>query len=151
MSERLTPPDAPPDWFDVHSGPVANPDWTARQAWEYAERHMPLWALAAMGVRNLVVWPLGLHAGRGQTKGIALSRLPVFEERADAFETGLIDRHLTFTLRTEVKDSQATITTRIWFNHWLGRVYLGVVWIGHKLILRHALRSLATAPEGTPA
>jgi hypothetical protein len=72
-----------------------------------------------------------------------MADLPVVEETPKRYELGLIDRHLTFTIETELGGDTAHVTTNIWYNHWAGRLYLAVVLIPHKLILRGALRRLA--------
>ncbi len=136
----LKRPLRPPDWADVHSGPVRPAIGTARGAYETALGEMPPWAKAALAIRNRVVGVFGLET---PDMGQGMADLPVISETDEAYELGLEDRHLTFTILTQVRDGEAAVTTNIWFNHWAGRLYLALVLIPHKLILRGALRRLA--------
>ena len=136
----LTRPMRPPDWADTHRGPVRPAITTARGAYEAALCTMPRWAEVALAARNKIVGLFGLHT---PDMGQGMADLPVICESDEAFELGLEDRHLTFTILTEVTGGEAAVTTKIWFNHWAGRLYLGVILIPHKLILRGALRRLA--------
>ncbi|WP_224814335.1 DUF2867 domain-containing protein [Hasllibacter sp. MH4015] len=136
----LKRPLRPPDWSDTHRA-EARPDLTsARAAYEVALGTMPPWVRRAMGLRNRIVHLFGL-ATPTMEKGMA--DLPIVAERPKVYEVGLADRHLTFTLETRLEDRTASLTTRIWFNHWTGRLYLAVVLIPHKIIVRSALRRLA--------
>jgi hypothetical protein len=72
-----------------------------------------------------------------------LARMPILSESGERFESGVSDRHLTFTILVELTGDDVRLTTRIWFNHWLGRLYLWVILPFHKAILRHMIRSLA--------
>ena len=141
----LNLPPTPPDWSDHQSGPVAPPLAPARAVFRRALTHGPRWLGAAMALRNLVVRPFGLVTRVDDATGPAgfLDSLPVIEDSNDRFETGLTDRHLTFTLVTEIRDGQVHVSTRIWFHHALGRLYLALVWPAHELILRAMLRGLA--------
>ena len=76
MTAEFTRPSREPDWHDAHQGPLARRDWTAREVWEHAEKHMPGWAKWAFAIRNVIVRPLGLQTGDGE---MLLSRLPVVE------------------------------------------------------------------------
>ncbi len=136
----LKRPLRPPDWSDTHSGPMRSEFDTARAAYEVALGTMPPWVDTAMTARNRIVGLFGLQTP-DMEQGMA--DLPVVEEAPERYELGLIDRHLTFTIETEHAGDTAHVTTRIWFNHWAGRLYLAVVLIPHKLILRGALRRLA--------
>ena len=132
-------PDTEPDWQDTHRGPVSSTITTARQAFETGFRNMPTWVDAAMTARNAVVRRFDLTTGDGD----ALAHLPVLQETDTVFETGLADKHLTFSIETVLQNGHVAATTRIWFNHWSGRLYLTMVLIPHKIIMRHIVRSLA--------
>lgn len=136
----LKRPLRPPDWSDTHSAPLRADLITARAAYEVALGQMPPWVHGAMKIRNRIVGLFGLAT---PTMEGGMANLPVVSETEDAYELGLIDRHLTFTLHTIRDGNVATLTTRIWFNHWTGRLYLAVVLIPHKIIVRRALRRLA--------
>ncbi len=136
----LKRPLRPPDWADTHSGPVRPAIATARGAYETALGTMPRWAEVALAIRNRVVGIFGLQT---PDMGQGMADLPVLTDTDEAYELGLEDRHLTFTILTEMRGGEAAVTTSIWYNHWAGRLYLPVVLIPHKLILRGALRRLA--------
>ncbi|MEJ6391868.1 DUF2867 domain-containing protein [Gymnodinialimonas sp. 2305UL16-5] len=136
----LKRPLRPPDWFDTHRGHVRPDLATARAAYEVALGQVPRWAHIALHARNWLVRRAGLKT---PDMGQGMADLPVVAETDSRYELGLEDRHLTFTIETRHTDGMAEVTTRIWFNHWTGRVYLALVLIPHKLILRSALRRLA--------
>jgi len=118
---------------------------TARAAYEVALGTLPPWVHGVMKIRNRVVGRFGSATptmGQGMMRQ-GMMDLPVVSETGEAYELGLIERHLTFTLQTCLEGGAATLTTRIWFNHWSGRLYLGIVLIPHKIIVRLALRRLA--------
>lgn len=137
---ELGRPLRPPDWSDTHAAPLRAEIPTARAAYEIALGQMPPWVHGAMKMRNWVVGRLGL---RTPTMEQGMADLPLVCESPEAYELGLIDRHLTFTLETIREGDMARLTTRIWFNHWSGRLYLAAVLIPHKIIVKQALRRLA--------
>ena len=139
---QLTIPPRAPDWWDRHSGPVRADIGAARQAYEEGLARMPGWAGAALAARNKVVGLFGLHTGGG-VEGDLMAGLPVRSEAKDAYECGLTDKHLTFTILTELKAGTVSMTTSIWFNHWAGRAYLGVVLVPHKIIVKQCINRLA--------
>ena len=136
----LKRPLRPPDWSDTHAAPLRAELTTARAAYEAALGQMPPWVHGAIKMRNWVVGRFGLVT---PTMDQGMADLPVVSETDDVFELGLIDRHLTFTLQTIRDGGSARLTTRIWFNHWTGRLYLAVVLIPHKIIVKLSLRRLA--------
>lgn len=136
----LKRPLRPPDWSDTHEAPLRAELTTARAAYEVALGQMPPWVHGAMNARNWIVGRLGLST---TTMEQGMASLPIVSETDDAYELGLIDRHLTFTLQTIRDGDTARLTTRIWFNHWTGRLYLAVVLIPHKIIVKLSLRRLA--------
>ncbi|MEM9011145.1 MAG: DUF2867 domain-containing protein [Pseudomonadota bacterium] len=133
-------PDRAPDWSDRHTGPVRPDLTTARAAYEAAFRAGPRWIGWALSARNAVVRVFGLHT---TPAGEGMLTLPIIEERPDRYAVGLADRHLTFTLEAALTGGEAALTTRIWFNHWLGRLYLAIVLIPHKIIVTQLLRRVA--------
>jgi len=137
--ELVIPPRAP-DWHDRHSGPVRVDISTARAAYEAGLAKMPGWAEHALAMRNRIVSVFGLQGGEGD--GL-MTQLPVRSETAEAYECGLTDKHLTFTILTELKAGKVSMTTSIWFNHWAGRAYLAAVLIPHKIIVKQCINRLA--------
>ena len=129
-------PTRAPDWADTVAGPQSDPNLTARAAFTEALAQPPKWLGAAMALRNLVVAPFGLKRAI-EGEGPFLGRMPVVADTPDHFETGIDDRHLTFTLAVRRGNGRLGVTTAIWFNSWIGRVYLRVVMPGHILATRH--------------
>lgn len=138
----LTLPNEPPHWQDQHSGPLDPALLTARDAYMTGFSRMPAWAQFALDLRNRVVSLFGLKTEGPAGSGLMTS-LPVIEDTVDRYRVGLADKHLTFTLLTERDDARVRITTSIWFNHWSGRLYLALVLVPHKLIVRQIIRRLA--------
>ncbi|THH36649.1 DUF2867 domain-containing protein [Aliishimia ponticola] len=136
------PPASPPDWQDRHEGMLGRDLATARAIHEYGLSQMPGWAQVALDLRNRLAGRFGLKT-EGADGARLMASLPVLEETPDRYCVGLQDKHLTFTLLTERTSARTAVTTSIWFNHWTGRAYLGLVLVPHKLILRHTIRSLA--------
>lgn len=137
----LARPSRDPDWSDVHTGPVSASYMSAREAFDAGFANMPGWATHALSLRDKVVGRLGLTTvTEGETR---MTSLPVLVDTPQVFETGLEDKHLTFTLETRLEGDSVSAKTRIWFNHWSGQLYLRAVLIPHRLIMRHIIRSLA--------
>ena len=137
--DLVIPPRAP-DWHDRHSGPVRANIGAARAAYEEGITRMPRWAEHALALRNRIVSVFGLQGGEGD--GL-MTHLPVRSETPEAYECGLTDKHLTFTVLTELKAGRVSMTTSIWFNHWAGRAYLAVVLVPHKIIVKQCINRLA--------
>lgn len=149
---KLVIPERPNDWADCHSGSVAPQDLPARAAFMRSLKAAPGWMKPALAVRNMIVAPFGLTTEPDGPKGDSpdgpaafLGQMPVLVDRPDLYETGLTDRHLTFTIQVRMAGGQAHISTRIWFHHWLGRVYLMAVLPAHKLILERMVKTLGDA------
>ena len=138
--ELVIPPRAP-DWHDRHSGPVRADIGAAREADVEGVAKMPRWAEHALAMRNRIVSVFGLEPGGGE--GELMAELPVRSETPDAYECGLTDKHLTFTILTELKAGRVSMMTSIWFNHWAGRAYLSAVLIPHKIIVKQCIKRLA--------
>lgn len=149
MTLTLDIPDRPPDWQDAHEGALQPPDTPARVAFRRALDAVPGWGTGAMVLRNLVVAPFGLvrSVGTATPRADFLDRLPVLRDEPDLFETGLTDRHLTFTVRVETTPGHVTARTRIWFNNAFGPVYLRTVLPVHNHLMRRMVGSLASVPS----
>lgn len=139
---KLVIPPRAPDWHDRHSGPVRADIRSAREAYEEGITRMPRWAEHALAMRNRVVSVFGLQTG-GEVEDDLMTSLPTRSEAPEAYECGLTDRHLTFTILTELRAGRVNMTTSIWFNHWAGRAYLAVVLIPHKIIVKQCINRLA--------
>jgi hypothetical protein len=139
---KLIIPSRAPNWQDCHSGPRRTDLGMARDAYVEGMAVMPKWAQIALAARNRIVGLFGLRTG-SDGGGDLMTSLPVLTETPDLYVCGLTDRHLTFTLATRLEGDELSVTTSIWFNHWTGRLYLGVVLIPHKLIVKQMIRRLA--------
>lgn len=139
---ELARPDRAPDWSDRHDAAIDPTIPDARTAYLKAIRGFPAWAKLALRLRNRIVAPFGLRT-EASTGGDLMETLPVVHDSPERHEVGLVDKHLTFTIETVLSGGHAAVTTRIWFNHWSGRLYLAAVLLPHKIILRHSLRGLA--------
>lgn len=135
-------PSAAPDWADTVEGLVRFPELTARALFHKALEHPPIWLGAAMILRNMLVLPFRLNR-RLPGDGHFLERMPIVVDEPDHFETEIEDRHLTFTLTVRLRRPRVFVTTSIWFNSWIGRVYLRVVMPGHILATRQITSRIA--------
>ena len=142
------------DWHDTFTGINGMPDQTAQEALAYALNHPPFWFLPAMKLRNLLVKPFGLITEQGldstnqndsAKNENLLHHLPVALNEEHHFICGIIDNHLTFSIEVIKHDGNISLTTNIWFNHFMGRVYLGLVYPFHKLVMKHAIAQLKKA------
>lgn len=139
---KLAMPSSAPDWQDRHTGPIRADIRSAKEAYVEGITRMSGWAEHALALRNRIVGVFGLHTG-SEAEGDLMTSLPVLSETPEAYECGLTDKHLTFTILTEMKEGQVSMTTSIWFNHWAGRAYLAVVLIPHKIIVKQCINRLA--------
>ena len=116
---------------------------TAHQAYDKAFIALPRWVNWALALRNILMRPFGLTTSAGDGSRNMMLQLPIAHESDSNYQVGLVDRHLTFTIETDMSADQVAVTTRIWFNHCLGRLYLAAVLIPHKIIVKNAVRNLA--------
>jgi hypothetical protein len=100
------------------------------------------WIEALLGLRNLIVAPLGLKAGKRDLAAgvVKIGIFPVIFSCEDRIVMGLDDRHLDFRLIVEVKrqahrQTLAVVTTLIRRHNLLGRIYLGFVLPFHRFIV----------------
>lgn len=144
MTFKLETPARDPDWQDCYRGPLRPADTSARAVFDRALGAAPGWVRPAMALRNLLVAPFGLIRGAapaGASGTAFLAQLPVVHDTPARFETGLTDRHLTFTIRIDVQSDMASARTLIWFHSVLGRAYLWVVLPAHRILMRHMVAS----------
>ncbi len=148
MSETFTVPQRPPDYADVFTGSVADPEMTARQMLRFSLSKSPRWFVMLHNLRNKIAGMLGLKTGEGTHQGLsvsALENLPVVYETETELSSGLSDKHLDFLLtvkKSEGASPQVSITTQIWFNAAMGRIYLILVLPFHKAIIKYYIRQL---------
>lgn len=149
----LARPERPPDWADTVSGRLRGGERRARDVFEDALSVTPAWLGAMMVVRNILVRPLGLTTSV-PGDGHFLTRMPVVVDEETHYETGIEDRHLTFTLATRLRGATVHLTTAIWFHGLAGRLYLAAVLPGHILAVRQIVDRVAENPvrrHGEPA
>ncbi len=147
MSERFTVPPRAPDYADVFSGKLAHGDKTAKDLLSFALTKTPRWFHGLFSLRNFFANLIGLKTSlKGQPKDLGvnfLASMPVIEETDRLFTSGLSDKHLDFLITVEKNEGpEVSITTQIWFNATLGKIYLIAVLPFHKAIIRYYIRQL---------
>lgn len=151
MTEQFTTPDRAPDYSDRFAGPIANPKLSAKELLAAALDAAPPWFAALFALRQGVARVIGLKtAGAPGTPLTGLrffETLPVLNEDDGCYELGVADRHLDFALRVEKTGAgDVAVTTDIWINGALGRIYLAFVLPVHRLAVRGFVDSLAGKP-----
>ena len=134
------------DYADAYA--VALPPGTPRDPEHVAElvfHRPPAWVLAAMGLRNAVVRPLGLKAPRSTRRGF-----PMLDRDEREVLLGLDDRHLDFRVTVRVEGETAVLATRVQIHGALGRAYFAPVRIVHPYVVKTMMRRLLTS-EGCPS
>ncbi|KVN57675.1 MULTISPECIES: DUF2867 domain-containing protein [Burkholderia] len=136
------------DFADAFS--VALPATACNDAASLA-RHIftgqPKWIALLLRIRDLVVWPFGLKgtADLKAANGDRISIFRVFERHDDEIILGEDDAHLDFRVSVLVQPAsdglprRLTLTTLVFYNRPLGRVYLGVIAPFHRLVVRSSL------------
>ena len=86
-----------------------------------------------MSLRNAIVKPLGLKGGSG-------FRELVSERNEEEFILSKIDKHLDFQVGIYCSKpvdgwQDASVTTVVKFNNFLGRLYFIGIWMIHKLLV----------------
>jgi len=72
-----------------------------------------------------------------------LDAMPIIQESDNIYASGMADKHLDFMITVEKSEGpKVSITTQIWFNKTLGKLYLIAVLPFHKAILKHYIRKL---------
>lgn len=149
MTSTFTLPDREPDFEDCFRGPNANPQLTAKQLAQVASDSSPLWFRVLFSVRQRIAALLGLvtevensSAEQPEAAQGFIFQIPCLQNTPDVFEAGLHDKHLDFALSVEKHDDEVSLSTRIWFNSLLGRIYLFFVKPFHNMIVSHWLKNL---------
>jgi len=114
---------------------------TAPELCDHLFANPPGWISALMTLRNEVVKRLGLEV-------VEMGRFPVISSSDQEIILGLDDRHLDFRIRIRIWGSdsngtEASISTLVRLNSFLGRVYLTAVMPFHKAIVRTMLSQSA--------
>jgi hypothetical protein len=118
---------------------------------EFLARHIftgqPKWIAILLGVRDIAVWPFGLKrsANLKAAKDDRISIFRVFERHENEIILGEDDRHLDFRVSVLVQPAsddrigRLTVTTLVFYNRLLGRLYLGLIAPFHRLVVRSSL------------
>ena len=99
---------------------------------------MPVWAVALLKLRNLIVRPFGLRTDRPEA-GEGIGLFPVEHEDAGEVVLGFDDRHLDFRIGIVGGGSQIRMGTWVRTHNLAGRAYLACVMPFHILIVRNAM------------
>ena len=147
MNETFQLPARAPDYADVFSGDLAYPEKSARDLLRQSIETTPKWFHAAFALRNAGARLFGLKTSlENRPEGPAvnfLDAMPIIEETDRIYSSGLADKHLDFMITVEKSEGpKVSITTQIWFNRSLGKLYLIAVLPVHKAILKHYIRKL---------
>lgn len=143
----------PGDFLDCYRASDVSPDMTLEGAVETAAAHMPGWVSFLMDLRNRMVGPLGLKAGRhgpqpkdtppdakvenlGQAHDMNYLAFKVRERYADELIMGEDDHHLNFRVSIYRDAAGWYIATWVHPNAWYGWLYLSLVLPFHKTIIR---------------
>jgi hypothetical protein len=146
-ASRLSSSYARADFADAFS--VDLPDNASNDAQSLA-RHIfarqPAWIPMLLNVRDRVVRPFGLKTAHEltQTGGDRISLFRVFERHGDEIVLGEDDTHLDFRVSVLVQPSpdgqqRLTVTTLVFYNRLLGRVYIKFIAPFHRAVVRASL------------
>lgn len=144
-------PDA--DWGDAFVITVEQPNLTAREAARHVMASTPGWYDFLLGLRNIIVKPLGLKTnldtvGNDEIKTVGV--FPLVSEDDNSVVLGLDDHHLNFRIvfETEPLDHDRTLVRSITLvrrNNRLGKAYLAAVMPFHNRIVPAMLNSAYAA------
>jgi hypothetical protein len=134
-------PDA--DWGDAFAITVDQPDLTPTDAASHVMNSTPAWYNWLLGLRNIIVKPLGLKTkldtvGNTQIKTVGV--FPLVSDDEQSVVLGLDDHHLNFRIvfETEKLDQARTLVRSITLvrrNNRLGKAYLAAVMPFHNRIV----------------
>ncbi|MGH1454244.1 MAG: DUF2867 domain-containing protein [Paracoccaceae bacterium] len=105
---------------------------------------MPGWANALLGLRNMIVKPLGLKTDVANSGDGAI--FPIESQDETEIILGTDDKHLNFRISVMQVDGRVYMGTWVHPHNTLGRAYLAAVMPFHILIVRNAMRRIARAP-----
>lgn len=139
-ASRLRQRVGPGDFLDCYA--VAS-DLPARPAAEIVAG-FPGWARFLLALRNAAVAPFGLKGAAADAVD-RIGPFPVESETAEEVVVGFDDRHLDFRVSVYSEDGRVSMATWVRTHHLGGRIYLNAVLPFHVVIVRNALRRLASA------
>lgn len=136
------------DFADAYS--VELPQAASGDAEALARRvfeQQPEWIAMLLGIRDRLVQPFGLKraADLRSGEGERISIFRVFERHLDEIILGEDDRHLDFRVSVLVQPASGSrprrliVTTLVFYNRLLGRVYIALIAPFHRLVVRTSL------------
>lgn len=103
---------------------------------------MPKWANTLLALRNAIVKPFGLKTEMDDARNGAI--FPVQFETEHEVIVGTDDRHLDFRITVLRENNTVHMGTWVRPKNAFGKIYLFVVMPFHILIVRDAMRRIAT-------
>ncbi|MDJ0612538.1 MAG: DUF2867 domain-containing protein [Rhizobiaceae bacterium] len=143
--QSFAKPHREPDFKDCFSGANAYPEKSAKELAELALASSPFWFRVMFAMRQKLANIVGLRTktDQGENPGVSfLLSLPELENTETAYEAGLADKHLDFTIRLEKTADRVNLMTQIWFNNFWGKIYLKFVLPFHNMIVSHWVKKL---------
>ena len=135
VPEKLIEKYLPADYCDSVSRRI-KPDQSLSPDYIFEQMfcNFPKPVACLMALRNAIVKPLGLKAGGG-------FRELVSERNGEEIILSKNDKHLNFQVgiycsKPEDGWQDASVTTAVKFNNFLGRLYFIGIWIFHKLLVK---------------
>lgn len=130
----------PANYTDSFIETISNrPHLSAKELFDLIFLQYPKWIQFLMRLRDLIVKPLGLKTNKSFEKMI-------IEQNENEIICGATDKHLTFYVsifcsKAENNIQHVSITTLVKYKNILGRIYFTIIWIFHKTIVYHLLKS----------
>jgi Protein of unknown function (DUF2867) len=111
--------------------------------------NFPLWAKGLLRLRNIAAVPLGLRAAmlRGETAANCIGPFPIDQRNGSEVILGFDDDHLNFRISILCGGGRAFGATWVHRNNALGRAYLAAIMPFHILVMRNAMRQVASAAQ----
>ncbi len=138
---------------DAYAVTVAGQNLDAISAAYLAFGRAPAWINRLLQVRNALVAPFRLKAGRMEIGDVSgrIGIFPVLQHSAHQIILGLDDRHLDFRLRVDVADygtghQTITASTFVKTHNLFGRAYLRTILPFHRVIVKTMLAQAMRQP-----
>ncbi|NVJ97528.1 MAG: DUF2867 domain-containing protein [Alphaproteobacteria bacterium] len=149
---------SPGDFIDCYRATQVPPDMDMDTAVRTAILKMPEWVSLLMDMRNRIVGPLGLKAGKHSRQKTAADKeeieVKAHGERIvfairERYENEIIlgedDKHLDFRVTIFRNDSGWYVSTWVHPHAWYGWAYLYTIMPFHKLIMKLSAKRLEAA------
>lgn len=145
----------PNDFVDCVYGAKNPPRLSASKATYVTMAHMPAWIRYLMKLRNLIVGPLGLKTGKGQSFDQAApqnfeagGRMGVFKVQSvceNEIILGDDDKHLNFRVAIIIRSDGYYLATWVRTHNIWGKIYLKTIMPFHRLITQASMKRLLLA------